>query len=83
MEQERQPAAPHKKRRWLGTAIALLLIAGLGALAWHLTPRPRAIATAPAQAARRGQAARAARAARAGPTGAKTDRTPPPSASPP
>jgi len=37
MEQERQPAAPNKKRRWLGTAIALLLIAGLGALAWHLT----------------------------------------------
>ena len=42
MEQERQPAtaapaAPARKRRWLGTAIALLLIAGLGALAWHLT----------------------------------------------
>jgi len=42
MEQQRQPAgpapvAPNKKRRWLGTTIALLLIAGLGALAWHLT----------------------------------------------
>jgi multidrug efflux system membrane fusion protein len=42
MEQQRQPAgpapaAPNKKRRWLGTTIAVLLIAGLGALAWHLT----------------------------------------------
>ena len=45
MEQERQPAghaptAPNKKRRWLGTVIAVLLIAGLGALAWHLTHKP-------------------------------------------
>ena len=42
MEQQRQPAgtapvAPDKKRRWVGTTIAVLLIAGLGALAWHLT----------------------------------------------
>jgi type VI protein secretion system component VasK len=42
MEQERQtvgtpPAAPKTKRRWLGTVIAVLLVAGLGALAWHLT----------------------------------------------
>jgi multidrug efflux system membrane fusion protein len=42
MERQRQPAAPapaapNKKRRWVGTAIAVLLIAGLGALAWHLT----------------------------------------------
>jgi hypothetical protein len=42
MEQERlsagaPPAAPKKKRRWLGTVIAILLVAGLGALAWTLT----------------------------------------------
>jgi multidrug efflux system membrane fusion protein len=47
MEQERPPAghaptAPDKKRRWLGTVIAVLLIAGLGALAWHLTHKPAA-----------------------------------------
>jgi multidrug efflux system membrane fusion protein len=46
MEQERlsagtQPAAP-KKKRWLGTVIAVLLVAGLGALAWHLTHKPAA-----------------------------------------
>ena len=45
MEQERQsagtpPAAPGTKRRWLGTVIAVLLVAGLGALAWHLTHKP-------------------------------------------
>ena len=45
MEQERQsagapPAAPRTKRRWLGTVIAVLLVAGLGALAWHLTHKP-------------------------------------------
>ena len=45
MEQERltagtAPAAPKKKRRWLGTVIAILLVAGLGALAWHLTHNP-------------------------------------------
>ena len=38
MEQQRQPAgpapaAPDKKRRWVGTTIAVLLIVGLGALA--------------------------------------------------
>ena len=38
MEQERlsagaPPAAPKKKRRWLGTVIAILLVAGLGAAA--------------------------------------------------
>jgi len=47
MEQERlsagtPPAAPKKKRRWLGTVIAVLLVAGLGALAWHLTHKPAA-----------------------------------------
>jgi multidrug efflux system membrane fusion protein len=47
MEQERQsagtsPVAPEKKRRWLGTAIAILLVAGLGALAWYLTHQPAA-----------------------------------------
>jgi len=45
MEQQRlsagtPPATPKKKRRWLGTVIAVLLVAGLGALAWHLTHRP-------------------------------------------
>jgi len=45
MEQQRQPAgnrpeAPRAKRRWLGTLIAVLLVAGLGALAWHLTHKP-------------------------------------------
>jgi membrane fusion protein, multidrug efflux system len=47
MEQERQsadrpPAAPNKKHRWLGTVIAILLVAGLGALAWTLTHKPAA-----------------------------------------
>ena len=47
MEQERlsagtPPAAPKTKRRWLGTVIAVLLVAGLGALAWHLTHKPAA-----------------------------------------
>ena len=51
MEQERQsagapPAAPKTKRRWLGTVIAVLLVAGLGALAWHLTHKPAAVAGA-------------------------------------
>ena len=45
MQQERQsagnaPAAPKPPRRWLGTVIAVLLVAGLGALAWHLTHKP-------------------------------------------
>ena len=45
MEQERlsagnPPATPKTKRRWLGTVIAVLLVAGLGALAWHLTHKP-------------------------------------------
>jgi membrane fusion protein, multidrug efflux system len=45
MEQERQsagnaPAARKPPRRWLGTVIAVLLVAGLGALAWHLTHKP-------------------------------------------
>jgi len=48
MEQERlnagtPPSAPQKKkRRWLGTVIAVVLVAGLGALAWYLTHRPAA-----------------------------------------
>jgi membrane fusion protein, multidrug efflux system len=47
MEQERQaavtsPAAPKNARRWLGTVIAIALVAGLGALAWHLTHQPAA-----------------------------------------
>ena len=51
MEQERlsagaPPAAPKTKRRWLGTVIAVLLVAGLGALAWHLTHKPAAVAGA-------------------------------------
>ena len=46
MEQERlsagpSPAAP-KKRRWLGSVIAVLLVAALGALAWYLTHKPAA-----------------------------------------
>jgi multidrug efflux system membrane fusion protein len=47
MEQERlnagtPAAAPKKKRRWLGTVIAVALVAGLGALAWSLTHKPAA-----------------------------------------
>ena len=47
MEQERlsagaPPAAPKKKRRWLGTVIAILLVACLAALAWYLTHKPAA-----------------------------------------
>ena len=47
MEQERlnagtPTAAPKKKRRWLGTVIAVALVAALGALAWHLTHKPAA-----------------------------------------
>ena len=47
MEQERlsagtQPAAQKTKRRWLGTVIAIALVAGLGALAWQLTHKPPA-----------------------------------------
>jgi multidrug efflux system membrane fusion protein len=33
------PKAP-RRRRWLGTIIALVLMAALGGLAWHLTHRP-------------------------------------------
>jgi membrane fusion protein, multidrug efflux system len=45
MQQERQsagspPATARPQRRWLGTVIAVLLVAGLGALAWHLTHKP-------------------------------------------
>ena len=45
MEQERlsagtSPAAPKNMRRWLGTVIAIALVAALGALAWHLTHKP-------------------------------------------
>ena len=45
MEQERStagtpPSVPRTNRRWLGTVIAVLLVAGLGALAWHLTHKP-------------------------------------------
>jgi multidrug efflux system membrane fusion protein len=45
MEQERLPAgppvtAPKTKRRWLGTLIAIALVACLGALAWYLTHKP-------------------------------------------
>jgi multidrug efflux system membrane fusion protein len=52
MEKEQAPAgsagpttagAPaRRKRRWVGTVIALLVIAGLGLLAWHVTHAPRA-----------------------------------------
>ena len=47
MEQERlnagtPTAAPKKPRRWLGTVIAVALVAGLGALAWSLTHKPAA-----------------------------------------
>jgi len=36
------PAAPRRPRRWLGTVIALVGLALLGALAWYLTHRPAA-----------------------------------------
>jgi multidrug efflux system membrane fusion protein len=47
MEKERLSAgapssASKTKRRWLGTVIAIALVAGLGALAWHLTHKPAA-----------------------------------------
>jgi len=47
MEQERLNAgtplsAPKKQRRWLGTVIAVVLVAGLAGLAWYLTHRPAA-----------------------------------------
>jgi len=47
MEQQRldagaPPVAANHKRRWLGTVIAVVLVAGLGALAWHLTHKPAA-----------------------------------------
>ena len=47
MEQQRldagtPPAAPKQKRRWLGTVIAIVLVAALGALAWYLTHKPAA-----------------------------------------
>ena len=35
------PAA--QRRRWVGSLIAVLLLAGLGALAWYLTHRPAAV----------------------------------------
>jgi multidrug efflux system membrane fusion protein len=34
------PAAPRRPRRWLGTLIAVIGLAALGALAWYLTHRP-------------------------------------------
>ena len=44
MEQQQPPAGTQapKKRRWLGTTIAIVLVAGLGALAWHLTHQGKA-----------------------------------------
>jgi len=42
---------PHPpRRRWLGGAIAVLALVGLGALAWYLTHRPAAPAGAPGAA---------------------------------
>jgi multidrug efflux system membrane fusion protein len=45
MEQEQSPTPAaqtptRKKRRWLGTVIAIALVACLGALAWYLTHKP-------------------------------------------
>ena len=37
-----RPVPPARKRRWLGTLIALLLVAGLCGLAWWLLHRPAA-----------------------------------------
>jgi len=56
------PTAPKKPRRWLGTTIAVLLVAGLGALAWHLT-HPAAAGGRPGAAGGPG----GARGGRAGP----------------
>jgi len=36
-------AAVLKRRRWLGSLIAILLLAALGGLAWYLTHRPAAV----------------------------------------
>ncbi len=71
MEQERlaagtAPAAPKKKRRWLGTTIAIVLVAGLGALAWHLTHKPAAGAGGAPPAARRARRRRRRRGGRRG-----------------
>jgi multidrug efflux system membrane fusion protein len=57
MEKEQSPAAdaqpgsaasavPKKKRRWLGTTIAIVLVVALGALAWHVTHKDKAAAGA-------------------------------------
>ena len=35
-----EPASAPKRRRWLGSLIAVLLLAALGGLAWYLTHRP-------------------------------------------
>ncbi|MEO5688514.1 MAG: MdtA/MuxA family multidrug efflux RND transporter periplasmic adaptor subunit [Burkholderiaceae bacterium] len=45
MEQERLSAgtplvAPKSRRRWLGSVVAIVLVACLGALAWYLTHKP-------------------------------------------
>ncbi|MCE9660573.1 MAG: efflux RND transporter periplasmic adaptor subunit [Burkholderiales bacterium] len=49
-------AAP-PRRRWLGAAIAVLALIGLGALAWYLTTRPALPAGGPFAAAAAGSAA--------------------------
>ena len=57
MEKEQSPAAdaqpgsaasaaPKKKRRWIGTTIAIVLVLALGALAWHVTHKDKAAAGA-------------------------------------
>lgn len=52
------PAPAPRRRKWLGSLIAVLLLAGLGGLAWYLTHRP---AVAPAGAFGGGPGARGGR----------------------
>ncbi len=57
------------RARWLGTAIALLALAALGALAWYLTHRPAATPSGAATAAGAGPGPSASGSERGGPGG--------------
>src|SRR5512142_1726182 len=74
---EREPAksiaTPSRRARWLGSAIALLALAAVLALAWYLTHRPAAYG--PGAPAGAGGASRGA----AGPRGGPSARSAPPS----
>lgn len=40
-----EPASPPKRRRWVGSVVAILCLALIGGLAWYLTHRPAAAPT--------------------------------------